>query len=338
MKGDAQMFKKLIAVFLRDMKVSLRNFIALYIIVFPIIFAVIINLFTPGISDTMVNLALLEEDKDQIDYFEKVANIELFETEEEIENRVMRRDDIIGVLPSGQNYYALTQGDEAEYIVDFAKTLITLYENNVTEEDTSAEIVEFGKTIPPMKKMLVSTSIMLSSILGGMLIAINIVEEKGDNTIKAVNVTPISRLGYIFGKSVIGIIVPIVSTIVILLLTGFRDVNFGQVIVMILTSSIISVLIGFIEGINNDDIINAAGNIKLLFLPLIGAIAAIELLADKWQKFFYWIPFYWSYKGNELVLSRTGTWGQILTYALIVLGISTLVFVFLGPKIRRGLE
>ncbi len=68
------------------------------------------------------------------------------------------------------------------------------------------------------------------------------------------------------------------------------------------------------------------------------AIAAIELLGDKWQVFFYWIPFYWSYKGNDAVLAGSATWPQIIGYSLIVLLISAAVYLYLAPKIRKGLE
>jgi len=333
------MIKKIFAIFARDVKVSLRNFIAIYIIIFPILFAIIINVFVSDVNDTTVSLALLNgEDPELTAYLKDFARVELFDSVEAIEARLKKRDNIVAILPDSDNYYILTQGNEPEFVVDFAKSLRAFYELGITVEDTKAEIVEFGKMLPPMKKMLVNSAIMLASVLGGMLIALNIVEEKVDNTISAVNVTPISRTGYIIGKTTIGILVPIVGTTLMLIMTGFGDVNFGQALVMIVTSSIISILVGFIEGINNDDFINAAANIKILFLPLVGAVAAIEFLSDKWQKFFYWIPFYWTYKGNELILSKSGTWPQILGYAAIVVGISSIVFVISAPKIRKGLE
>ena len=83
---------------------------------------------------------------------------------------------------------------------------------------------------------------------------------------------------------------------------------------------------------------NAAGNMKMLFLPLFGSIAGEELLADKWQILFYWIPFYWTYKGNDLILSSSGSFLDIIKYAGIVLGISVFVFLVLAPRIRKGLE
>ena len=186
--------------------------------------------------------------------------------------------------------------------------------------------------------MMVNIAIMFTSILGGMIIALNIVEEKTDNTVSAIHLTPVSRMGFIAGKSLIGVFIPVVGIFLMLLITGFRDINYLHAFLMITSSCIISILIGFIEGINNDDVMNAAGNMKMLFLPLGGAVAAVELLADKWQPLFYWIPFYWTYKGNDLVLSNSGSWMDIIKYSGLVLAISAIVFVVLAPKIRKGLE
>ncbi len=136
----------------------------------------------------------------------------------------------------------------------------------------------------------------------------------------------------------VGIVIPVVGSVLILFITGFRDINYMHAVVMVMSSCVISILVGFIEGINNDDVMNAAGNMKLLFLPLFGSVAGEELLADKWQPLFYWIPFYWTYKGNDLFLSSQGSWLDILKYAGIVLGISLVVFLVLAPRIRKGLE
>jgi hypothetical protein len=334
------MLKKILYIFQRDLKASVRNFITLYILVVPIIFGILINVFSPGINDTTVELVLLEDENlEQVAYFQQFAKVEALESLEAIENRVRKRDNIVGVLPDQSgNYYILTQGNEPDYVVDYARNLVAFDHYEVNMEDSVADIVDFGREIPPLKKLMVNTAMMFASILGGMIIALNIVEEKTDNTISAMNLSPVSRLGFIAGKSLIGLFVPVIGSFLILLITGFRDVNFFHVVIMVLTSCIISILLGFIEGINNDDVMNAAGNMKLLFLPLFGAIAGQELLADKWQPLFYWIPFYWTYKGNDLVLSSRGTWLDIMKYAGIVLGISTLVFLVLAPRIRKGLE
>lgn len=334
------MIRKILMIFKRDMKVSVRNFITLYIIVVPVIFAVIINIFSPGINDTTVEIVLLKgENSDQEEFFKQFANIELIDTVENIEKRVKKRDNIVGVLP-GENdeYFILTQGNEPDYVVDYVRNLTAFDHYGIGLEDSMAEIIDYGRDIPPLKKLMVNVAVMFTSILGGMIIALNIVEEKTENTISSIHVSPVSRMGFIAGKSLIGVFIPIVGTFLMLMITGFRNINYFHALLMITTSCIISILIGFIEGINNDDVMNAAGNMKTLFLPLFGSVAAIELLADKWQPLFYWIPFYWTYKGNNLVLSGGGSFMDIIKYSGIVLGISIIVFIVLAPKIRKGLE
>ena len=333
------MFRKILTIFRRDLKVNMKDALALYIIIFPILFAIAINLFTPGINDTTVNLALLEgENPAQVEYFKQFAKVELFDDEDAIEERLLERDDMVAILPEGDSYYILAQGNESEQIVDYAKLLNTFYALDVSVEDSVAQIVSLNRIVPPIKKMLVNAVMIFASVLGGMLIAINIVEEKADNTISAINVTTVSRNAYILGKSMIGILYPIIGSVIVLTITGFYDVNIPQIILAIFTSTLISLMVGFIQGLSSDDIMTAAGSIKLLFLPMIGAIVGYEVLADKWQKFFYWIPFYWTYKANDVVLSKSGTWGQILGYTGIVFGICAVIYILLIPKIRKGLE
>lgn len=334
------MIRKILLIFQRDLKTSVRNFISLYILVVPVIFAVMINVFSPGINDTTVEIALLEgENPEQAAYFSQFAKVEALKSLADVEERIRKRDNILGVLPDGNGGYTiLKQGNEPDYAVDYVRELMTFDHFGLRLEDSTVEFVDFGREIPPLKKIMVNTAIIFTSILGGMIIALNIVEEKTDNTISAIHLSPVSRWGFIAGKSLMGVFVPVLGAFVLLFITGFRGINYFHAFLMVATSCIVSILIGFIEGINNDDVMNAAGNMKLLFLPLFGSIAGQELLADKWQVLFYWIPFYWTYKGNDLVLSDSGSGLEILTYAGIVLLISAMVFLVLAPRIRKGLE
>ena len=333
------MLNKIWTIFKRDLNVNLKEFISLYILVVPILFAVLINIFSPGINDTTVNLALIKgENTVQVAYLEQFAKIELFENTAEIKNRVEKRDPIIGIIPENDGYYLMTQGDEPEGIIDYAKLLNSFYELGINVEDSTSEIIEFGRTVPPLKKILVNISILFISILAGMLIALNIVEEKVENTLSAINVTPTSRSTFILGKSVMGVLFTLVGSIALIMLTGFGTINLLQLLLILIVTSSLSILVGFIQGVTNKDIMSAAGSIKLLFLPLIAGVLAIEMLGDKWQKFFYWNPFYWAYKGNDVILSQMGTWGQIFMYAGIVLLLSGIVYLLLAPKIRKGLN
>jgi ABC-2 type transport system permease protein len=332
------MLRKIWIIFMRDLKVNLRDFLSLYILLVPVIFAVGIKLLVPSVNDTTVNLALLDGDNpEMVTYLEQFANVELFKDVDAITERLERRDNIVAILPDSDAYYILTQGNEPESVVEFAKLLNSYVELDLDVENTTAVIETFGRTESPLKKLLVNIMILMTSAIAGMLISINIVEEKVDNTVSAINVSPISRVGFILGKSMTGMFLAVYGAVAILWITGFSDVNLGQIALAIVSVTLLSILIGFIEGINNDDVMNAAAGVKMLFLPLGAGVAAAELLSDKWQILFYWIPFYWTYKGNDAILSYSASWPQIIGYTVIVLALCGVVYYFLAPKIQKGL-
>ncbi|QRN86662.1 ABC transporter permease [Clostridia bacterium] len=333
------MIRRALLIFIRDLKVSTRDFLTVYIILVPILFAVVINLLVPSVNETTVSLAFLRSDEHEyVDFYRDFAIVEEFDSLASVEHRLNKRDNIVAILPEENSHYILTQGNEPEGVVDLAKLLKTLQETDTAGKGSNAEIVDYGHTIPPLKKLLVAAAMLFTSVLGGMLIAMSIVEEKVDQTVSALNVTPMSRGTFVLGKSLMGVVLAIMGSFALVLLTGFRDISFGQLTISILGITLISVMVGFIQGLNSDDVITAAGGIKLLFMPLAGAIAATELLNSFWQKFFYPLPYYWSYKSVNEILSNTATWPSVLGQTGIVVLLAALLALFIVPRIRKGLE
>jgi ABC-type multidrug transport system permease subunit len=323
---------------MRDIRVNTRDFIALYILLFPIIFAVGIQLLAPSVNDTTVRLALLEsDDPAKAEYLEQFASVELFADMEALTTRVEKRDHTVAILTEGDTSYILTQGNEPESVTEFAKMLNSFHALGLDVAETSAEFKSFGHTESPLKKMLVNISLLFVSVLAGMMISLNIVEEKMDNTISAINISPISRVGFILGKSMMGLFLAVYGSIALVWITGYGDVNFGQMLLAIFAVTLLSLVVGFIQGIANNDVMNAAAGMKMMFLPVGAAVAAVEILSDKWQILFYWVPFYWTYRGNDAILSYSATWPQIISYTAIVLALSGIVYYFLAPKIQKGL-
>lgn len=333
------MIKKMFILFFRDLKVNTRDFMSLYMLSVPIIFVIVINLVSPGINDTTVNIALVEGENNELQaYLEDFAKVSTYDDAEAVEERVSRRDDVFGYIKDGDGYYILQQGDETEGMVDFARLMLTFYKEDVQIEDSTSTLYDFGRTEPPLKKMLVVIAMMFTAIIGGMMIAMNIIEEKEDKTIRAIHLSPISKNGYLLGKSMIGAFMPIYGTIVLVVFCGYADIHWGQMALIVAASTIISLLVGFIQGINSETFMDAAGSVKMLFLPMGAAVAVAELVSEKWQWTVYWVPFYWTYLAADDVLSYTSdNWGFILLSTGIVLGLSAVVYVALMPKIRKGL-
>ncbi len=333
------MTKKIIRIFRKDIKIATRDSMLLYIIIIPIILAVGLLLFAPGITDSSLKFALLKEDTtEHINYMKNYAQVELFDSMEELERRVSKRDDVVGLAPLGESYEIILEGNEAEYLLEASKMFNSFYKLGATKENTTAQILSFEKTVPPIKTKLVNMLILMVIMLAGMIISLGIVEEKKDNTINAINVSPVSQNIFIIGKSLLGGSVALLSIILSLLITGYYNINWLMIILVGLTSMILSFVVGFIQGISSEDVIEAAAGVKMIMLPIAGSIAGYELLADKWQWTMYWSPFYWAYKANDLILSNKADWGTILICLFAVIGLSMIVYGISIPKIRKGLS
>jgi len=333
------MLKKIFIIFQRDLKSASRDSMAMYIIIMPILFALAITLFSPGLNDTTINIALLKSDDiSHIEYMKQFAKVELFNNVEDIQQRINKRDDIVGMLQEGDRYNIILQGNETKMTEDYAIMLNALYEVGADKEENNVTMMSFERSVPPLKTMLVNMLISMTIMLAGMLIAISIVEEKADNTINALNVTPLSQTGYVIGKSLMGGVIAMISIILALIITGYYYVNWLMIILVGLTSLILSLIIGFIQGLASDDIIEAAANVKMIFLPIAGSIVGYELLSDKWQWTMYWSPFYWAYKANLLILSKTADWKEVLIDVAMVLILSLVVYFISLPKLRKGLS
>lgn len=333
------MLKKIWTIFIRDLKVNTRETITLVILIIPLLLAVGINLITPGINDTTVNVALVNgENKEKEEYFDKFAHVELLGSAVEVEDRVMQRDSVLGILNENGNYVILTQGNEPKSAVDYTKVINALFESGAQPDSARTEIVDFGRMTPPIKKLMVNVMLLFNAVLAGMLISLNIVEEKADKTVRAINVTTVSRGAFIIGKSIIGIVFALALSAGCLIITGYYDVNLGQAALVILSITILSMMVGFVQGINSSDVMEAAGSVKLMFLPLAGSVAGYELVTGSWQVLFYWSPFYWAYKANNIILSKGNDWGQMLVCAGAIIVICALVYALLAPRIRKGLQ
>lgn len=334
------MLRKMLLIFGRDIRVSMRDFMSLFMMVIPILLAIGVNFFAPGIEDTTVNLAFVRgQNPAMAEYLKEFAHVQEFDDVDAVEARVLRRDHVIGIVGEGQDAYILTQGNEPDGVVEFASLLKTFAEFDRQKSDSTTVIKDFGIRTPPVKMLWANMGILLVMVLAGMLIALNIVDEKMDNTISAINVAPISRLAWIFGKSLTGVALSLIGCVAMVLILGIAgNVNFIQLLIFVFIATLISIMIGFLQGLNSDDMMTAVASTKMIMLPLAASVAGYEFLASNWQWILYWSPFYWIYRGNIAILNGDMTWLNLLFHGGIVLLITAVIFAWMAPRIRRGME
>ena len=334
--------KKVLSVFRRDLKIAAKDPLVLWIFFAPVLLSILVNLVSPGINDSSVYLAVNQNaGKDYIEAVSEYASVELFDSREEIEKRVERRDEVIGVTEEENELIMIAQGNESEQSLKMAQIINALYHLNLLNEEeieSRLSFYSFQETIPGLKRTLSVTILLMTTIISAMVIALGLVDEKNDKTIRAANVTPMSQTAYAFSKSIIGIVLLIVTEGINLFVLGLTDINYGQMLCMIFAVSLISIIVSFLIGLSSTDFIEAAASIKMLMVPLAAGILVYELMKEKWHFIVYWNPFYWAEKGMTEIINKTAVWSDIILYTGMITFLCALVFLACKKNIKKQLN
>ncbi len=337
------MIHKLCSIVRRDVGIARKDPLALWVFLSPILLAVVVRLVTPGISDTTVNLAIQSDVPEAyITAVSDFANVTVLDDLDAVTSRVQQRDEVIGVVNGADGTLGLiAQGDESESSLALAQLLNALYaldSLDVATLESRLSFVSFGEQTPALTRSLSLSVLLLCTIISAMMIALGLVDEKNDQTIKAANVTPMPQSVYMLGKSLIGVLMLLVISVVSLVILGLTDIDFAQMMILMLAVGLISILIAFVIGLASSDFIEAAGSIKVLMIPAMAGILVPELLAETWHWTVYWNPFYWAYIGMTDIINKTATWGEVGTYTAIIIGICGVAFALCIPHLRKHLN
>lgn len=329
--------KRIWAIFRRDLSSSFREFILLYMMVAPIMLALIIRFFVPSANSAALQFAVDGKiGTDAIERLEQYGSVEIYGDRAELEKRVRGADDIAGITKDASgNYQIILQGNEAHDTKAIPQMIIR---DMISSQNIGVDfsVRDLGYTRSPVARIGAASLILTVLIVAGAVIGFNMIEEKDGQTLSALNVTPMRRFEFIIGKSIIGMLLPLVMVYLILWILDIWYINKGMIFVMTLVSSSITVITGFLIGAMSSNQIAGIANMKILLLPLgASVIGALMLPPDK-QVFVYWIPTYWSFLGFDGIMKNSVTWGQIGVYAAWILGLILIMFLLLRGRMKKG--
>jgi ABC-2 type transport system permease protein len=210
--------------------------------------------------------------------------------------------------------------------------------NEGLEIPAEVTVSDVGWRLSPIRQYGGSILAIFVSVFGGMIIMMNLVEEKQENTLAAMNVAPVERITFILGKGLLGFVVPVIQVFGVLYIMDYGPIDYLKVLVVTLAIAAISVMIGFLIGVTNDNVIGAISSMKVLFIPILGSIFGAIFLREGLHFLFYWSPFYWAFRAMDPIILREATWSNTLLFTGVILLISLLVFGGLRKRIDKGLN
>lgn len=334
--------KRILNITKRDIKSSFRDYMVLYIMIAPLIIAFILTFFIPSAESATFNIALDSSvETELIKEFEKYGSVEIFNNKNELSNRVLGIDDVIGLTKINGEYEIIAEGNEEEELAKLPQIIINKYISEKTGTDKNVINVSFsdiGYEDSPVAIIGGISVIIMCVVLAGMIVGLNIVEEKEASTISALNVSPINKAEFIIGKSILGCIIALIQIFLVLLILGFKDFDFVITLVFTLINLVIVILFGFIIGLTSSNQMTAVANIKVIFLPVSLSIIGAILLPPSKHFFLYWSPFYWMYRGYFDIMKNIAVWSNIGVFSVWILGITALLILAFKNKIAVKLN
>ena len=155
----------------------------------------------------------------------------------------------------------------------------------------------FGFDLVPYYPMLLSFFFVLQlPLLFGMLVGLLILDERDDDTLTALRVTPISMTGYACYRGGVAVLLSTLYVIIALPLTGLMPpALFPAVIPVAILSGILATFFGLVIATFASNKVEGLALTKALGVFLLGPLAAYFIGSD-WQLLLGVLPTYWPAK------------------------------------------
>ena len=330
--------RRILVLFRKELKTGLRDSMIVYILIAPFILALILKAVSTSVSATTINIAVdgtVSEETSAI--LSEYAEVSIYGSKDEITKRIGDSDDVFGLTMEGDRFIIISQGDEMERSAELLEGIINHISNLETPKAIDVTVTDIGWKLSPMSQYGGSLLAVFVSVFGGMVILIGLVQEKQEKTITALNVSPIRKTELAAGKAALGFLFPLLQVVGVIALMGYEEIDYMMVIVVTISIALISVIVGFVIGANNDNVIGAIAGMKILFVPILASVFGAIMLKESLQFLLYWSPFYWAFKAMNKIVLNEATWPLVASYSGIILAITCAVFILLRKKIQQGL-
>ncbi len=277
-----------------DWAMARRDPISLYILLAPVIFAVLIRAFVPGLGEQPPTFAVLESvPVSTQDLLARHGQIAVFEDQTRLEARVKRPDDVPGFVPAPEGLQMLLQGDELESAEQYYRMVLldVLSGGDVLGNANATDSSGSGDSM--LLSYLAIVVLMTTVLLGGMQAGFLLVEDRSSGAIRALAVSPLrlrdylaARYVYILAQSALGM----VAAAYIML--GW-SVTLSSLLLTVLIGGLCGALVGTLLGTLADSQVAAMGVGKLL-IPLFLLVPLLSLVIPEAYRPFLWpFPNFW---------------------------------------------
>ena len=329
--------KRILNVFRIDTINGVRDKMVIYILVAPIIFSFFFRIIAPDFQSLSLSFVTLKDQKATLEALEKFGSVEPVSSEAEMKERVGRSDDSVAIYKKGESFNLFLQGNESEEIEEIAKIILTGLQSDTTRYIDFKESDQ-GRFVAPVTVFGFTFVVIISFVLGGMVIGFNIIEEKESGAMRALMVTPIKKSELILGRSILGIIIPLIHAFLAVLILDLPTMDYLKLIIVTISSSIIGIVVGFLIGVISSSQMSGIANMKISGWLLLMPVILGFILPERLHFIFFWSPTYWSFVVLKDIVNRSINWSSFAIQILWICLTTATLFLLMMSRIKKGLQ
>lgn len=343
------MLKKFVSLFKQDMTVAIRNYFHLVIIFLALIMIIVINFVVPDQIKLTPQEVFFDNSEGKVlqkFLIEKgVDKSRFFDSKEALASEVRNNSNTLGIIMEGTidnaKFTIIHQGTESEEILNVLDATIestldtirgyTKYsEYQVEYLRPKAEPIPFNKNLLPV---FISFEVVM---LGFLLIAVMVFQEKEDGSIRAYRVSPSGTLEYILSKTAVNLVLSTVYGGLIVLFTMGTSVNYLILFTVIILVSFLMTLLGlsisvFFKSLQ-EFLFVGVGVMALLSFPMISYFTPSFA-----PGFITWLPSYPVMFGLREILFPTGKTSLVISLILMLAVEGAVLFAVSYWAVKRKL-
>jgi ABC-2 type transport system permease protein len=329
------MLRRILTLMRQDWTNALRDNILLYIMVGPLLLALAARFFLPSLDQAQYTFAVQQGlDPVLVQRLESLGRVEQYPDAAAVRARVARPDDVPGLLLEGRAPVLLFEGNEGGEALALRGVVAHALqgERMATFTHTSR-----GAARSLLTEYAAIIFVMLGTLLGALVMAFNIIEDKETRAGRALGVSPLSMLELTVARGLFALVLGLVIVLATTWLLMGTHVDYGLLLTGILLSMGLPVLTGYVIGGLADNQLKAIAILKFYMLVYLSLPIITVFLPQSWRPLFYILPNYWMWHTMENVfIGNVGGPGFWLS-GLITLVLSLALVVALLPLLRREL-
>lgn len=320
----------------QDLTNALRDNILLYMMVAPLLLAIGARLFLPSLDQARLTFAVQSGlDPASIRRLEQVGGVEVYADAEAVRARVLRSDDVPGVVVRDGAPLLVMEGNEGEGAAVLAR---------VIEQALGGETVaEYSRTDVAAGRSLLTeyagiVFIMIGSLLGALVMAFNIIEDKETRAVRALGVSPLSMLELTLARGLFALVVglALVLSTTTIILGG--AVHYGLLLVGFAFAVALPILTGYVIGGLADSQLKAIAVLKFYMIVYLTVPIVSVFVPRQWHVFLYPLPNYWMWQTFESLFVSTSAGPGFWVAGPVTLASSLALVALLLPRLRRQLK